>query len=207
MSDRYKIPHLPVDGMHRTQMLIKRSLFISSMAHAPDVITARAFVDRIKKEYPDATHNCWAFAAGPAADTARVGFSDDGEPHGTAGKPMLTALLHSGVGELVCVVTRFFGGIKLGTGGLVRAYQGCVLDNLQTLPIKERIVPAHVHVIIEYSHVNRVRRILNDFEAEITEEVFAADAAMTLCLPIEQVEPFFQAIIEITDGMALVETL
>ncbi len=169
--------------------------------------SARDFVARIKEEYPDATHNCWAFAAGAPADTARVGFSDDGEPHGTAGRPMLTVLLHSGVGELVCVVTRYFGGIKLGTGGLVRAYQGAVRFNLETLPTHERIVPAHVQLIVEYSHVQRVRRLFAQYEAHVTEELFEVDASFTLCLPEERVTEFMAAMVEETDGGALVEVL
>ena len=90
-------------------------------------------------EFPDATHNCWAYVAGPPASTGRVGMSDAGEPHGTAGRPMLTVLLHSGVGEIAAVVTRYYGGIKLGTGGLVKAYGGAVLAALEALPRVERI--------------------------------------------------------------------
>ncbi len=204
---RYNIPHISedADGMHRTECMIKRSLFICSTAHAHDVPTARAFVERIKKEFPDATHNCWAFAVGPPGHTAHVGFSDDGEPHGTAGRPMLTALLHSNVGELVCVVTRFFGGIKLGSGGLVRAYQGSVLENLQTLPQKERVVLVHMHVIIEYAHLDRLRRLLPDFEAKVMEESFTADAAMLLHMPQEYAENFRTSLMDLTDGVALLE--
>src|SRR5690606_7146777 len=88
----------------------------------------------LRAEYPDATHNCWAFVAGPPGDTASIGMSDAGEPHGTAGRPMLDVLLHSDVGEVVAVVTRYFGGTKLGTGGLVRAYGGAVQHALAELP-------------------------------------------------------------------------
>ncbi len=193
--------------MHRTEMTIKGSLFWCSMGHATTVEEARAFVDSIKKEFADATHNCWAFAVGPPKDTARVGFSDDGEPHGTAGRPMLTALHHSGVGELVCVVTRYFGGIKLGTGGLVRAYQGAVLDNLQSLPTKERITPVYLHVVMEYSYIVLFRRMLAAFEVEILEEHFTADAAFTLRLPQEHAEAFSLELTNMTDGMILIDTV
>lgn len=83
--------------------------------------------------------------------TSKVGYSDDGEPHGTAGRPMLTMLLHGGVGELSAVVTRYFGGIKLGTGGLVRAYQGMVKLGLETLPTREHMIPARVEVVLDLS--------------------------------------------------------
>ena len=207
VSGRYPIPHLPPEGVHRTESIIRRSRFIASTAHAPSNEAARFFVDRIKKEFPDATHNCWAFAAGAPGSTAQVGFSDDGEPHGTAGRPMLTALLHGGVGEVACVVTRYFGGVKLGTGGLVRAYQGAVQENMESLPVRERIVPARVHVIVDYPHVDRLRRLLPAFEAAVVEETFAADAAFTLVLPQERVAEFERTLAEQTDGLALFEAL
>ncbi|NLG62975.1 MAG: hypothetical protein GX539_12100, partial [Candidatus Cloacimonetes bacterium] len=101
--------------------MVQRSRFIATLAHAPDVESARAFIEEVRAEFPDATHNCWAFVAGPPGSTSHVGFSDAGEPHGTAGRPMLDVLLHSGIGEVAAVVTRYFGGVKLGKGGLVRA--------------------------------------------------------------------------------------
>ncbi len=205
MDNRYLIPNLEPSAMHRTESNIKRSLFVCSMGHAADIDTARTFVERIKKEFPDATHNCWAFAAGPPSDTAKVGFSDDGEPHGTAGRPMLTALLHSGVGELVCVVTRYFGGVKLGTGGLVRAYQGAVLENLTTLPTCERIVPAYLNVQVQYSHVEKLRRLLPNFEAKIEREEFSTHADFTLCLPEERAKELILALANATDGTAIIK--
>lgn len=207
MPSRYFIPQVLPDGLHRTESVIRRSRFIASTTHAPSTEEARFFVERIKKQFPDATHNCWAFASGPPGSTAQVGFSDDGEPHGTAGRPMLTALLHGGVGELACVVTRYFGGVKLGTGGLVRAYQGAVQENLETLPRRERIIPAHVHVIVDYPHVDRLRRVLPDFEAAVVEEVFTADAAFTIMLPEEHMQRFTLTVAEQTDGTALVEVV
>jgi len=119
-SSRYSIPL----RVHRVEESILRSRFITSVAHAPDAAAAHAFVQSIREEFPDATHHCWAFVAGPPASTTHIGMSDDGEPGGTAGRPMLTALLHGGAGEIVAVCTRYYGGVKLGTGGLSRAYSG-----------------------------------------------------------------------------------
>ena len=206
MTDRYPIPHLPPQALHRTEQIIKRSRFITSTAHAPSSEAARAFVERIRQEFPDATHNCWAFAAGAPGHTARVGFSDDGEPHGTAGRPMLTVLLHGGVGEIVSVVTRYFGGIKLGTGGLVRAYQGAVQENMGTLPTRERIIPAHLDVILEYAFIERFRRLLPAHEAVVTAEEFGTDAVFSVNLPQEHASAFALALAELTDGGALVES-
>ncbi len=200
MAKRYLIPALEPRAMHRTEASIKRSLFICSMGHANNIEMARGFVEQIKKEFSDATHNCWAFAAGPPADTAQVGFSDDGEPHGTAGRPMLTTLLHSGVGELVCVVTRYFGGVKLGTGGLVRAYQSSVADNLSTLPRCERVNKINLQISIGYPHVDKLRRLLPNFEANVLNEEFSTQADFLLSLPEEHEHSFKQALTNATDG-------
>ena len=89
---RYAIP----SRIYRVEELIQRSRFITTAAHAPDANAANAFVDSVRESFPDATHHCWAFVAGPPGSTAHIGMSDDGEPHGTAGRPMLTVLLHSG---------------------------------------------------------------------------------------------------------------
>lgn len=105
----------------RVYLTVKRSRFIATIARSSNPRATKAFVQEIRDEFHDATHNCWAFATGPPGDTAAVGASDDGEPHGTAGRPMLNVLLHSEAGEIAAVVTRYYGGIKLGTGGLVRA--------------------------------------------------------------------------------------
>ena len=140
MSVSYFIPDLAPEDLHRCEEIVRRSRFIVSLAHTPTPEAAKSFIERIKQEFPDATHNCWAYAAGAPGQTSKVGYSDDGEPHGTAGRPMLTMLLHGGVGELSAVVPRYFGGIKLGTGGLVRAYQGMVKLGLETLPTREHMI-------------------------------------------------------------------
>jgi len=207
MSDRYNIPALGQSDIFRVEEMIKRSRFITTIAHTPDVESAKAFVARIKEEFPDATHNCWAFQCGPPADTAHVGMSDDGEPHGTAGKPMLNVLLHADIGELACVVTRYFGGIKLGTGGLVRAYSGMVKLGLETLPLKEKVALADVQTIFDYSHITLFKRMLPEYEAEVIAEDFGADAGFTLRLPEEHLSELEQALTELTSGDVLFDIL
>jgi len=198
MADRYPIPA----AFHRVEQTIKRSRFMTSLTHAPDMESARAFVAAVKAEFPDATHNCWAFNAGPPGDTAYVGLSDDGEPSGTAGKPMLNTLLHSGVGEIAVVVTRWFGGTKLGTGGLVRAYTGLVNLGLESLPLRDMVVTKRLGVALPYPSVTLFKRLLPDFEAEVVEEAFSDVAEFTLDLPEERVDAFTRAVIELTGGRA-----
>ena len=204
MSERYLIP----DTTHyRVEEIIKKSQFIVTLAHAPSVEEARAFVDSIKAEFPDATHNCWAYQAGPVGDSSKVGMSDDGEPHGTAGKPMLNVLMHADVGEVAAVVTRYFGGTKLGTGGLVRAYSGMVKLGLETLPTREKITPVRLEVVIDYSAVTLFKRMLPEYEIKVLEENFGADAAFVVEMPKEHAENFSAAVVELTNGTALIDDI
>ncbi len=116
MSDnkKYKVP----SGSITEEQKIKRSRFITSIARANNINKAKEFIETISTKYSDATHNCYAFIAGNPYSTTDIGFGDDGEVTGTAGKPMLGVLQHKKIGEIVVVVTRYYGGVKLGTGGL-----------------------------------------------------------------------------------------
>lgn len=201
MKKRYQIPS---ETIFRIEEEIKRSRFIATVGHTPDVESAKAFISAIREEFPDATHNCWAYAAGPPGDTARVGYSDDGEPHGTAGRPMLQALLYGSVGEIACVVTRYFGGIKLGAGGLVRAYSGITSAALKQLPVKEKIIPAQYEVILDYSRITLFKRLLPKFEAIITQECFGTDAEFKVLLPEEHARNFITELSEMTEGEVLI---
>ena len=170
------------------------------MAHAATEEEAKTFISAIKHEFPDATHKCWAFVAGPPGDTARVGMSDDGEPHGTAGKPILSVLLHSDIGEIVAVVTRYFGGTKLGTGGLVRAYSGSVKNALAGLAVKEKREVISLTVRLDYSKINGVKQIVESFDSEIIEEKYEADVSFKIELPEQQEDRFIRAITDLTGG-------
>ncbi len=179
MSERYPIPA----GPHREETTIKGSRFIVSMAHTPDEQQAREFIKSIKETFPDATHNCWAYQCGPPGDTARVGLSDDGEPSGTAGRPMYTVLVHSGVGEIAAVVTRYFGGTKLGTGGLVKAYTQLVQQGLTSLPLKEKVFTTSLTFLLEYAAVSQFKRILAEFDGQLLEERFTEKVFFRVELP------------------------
>lgn len=203
MQQRYLIPA----STHRVEQEIQRSRFITTVAHTPTVEAARDFIAEIRAEFPDATHNCWAYLVGPPGSTANVGMSDDGEPHGTAGRPMLTVLLHSGVGDIAAVVTRYYGGTKLGTGGLVRAYTGSVQQALETLPTREQLELAHLRVEIEYAAVTPFQRLLPEYEGEVVAETYGETASYQIDLPVERVEAFRRALLERTGGAALIEEI
>ena len=200
---RYPIPA----GRCRTEADIKRSRFITTLAPAPSVADARAFVDEMRGEFADASHNCWAYLVGPPGSSGHVGMSDDGEPHHTAGRPMLTMLMHSEVGDVAAVVTRYFGGTKLGKGGLVRAYSGGVRDALQVLDITERVRYLVLDLLLEYSRVEQVKRMLPDHEVSLESERFGADVSFRLKLPEHRAPVFVQALQDATNGQAIVQIL
>lgn len=189
----------------RLERIIKKSRFIVTIEHVQNAEEARNFVAGIQNEFFDAAHNCWAWQAGPAGDSSIVGMSDDGEPHGTAGRPMLGILLHSEVGEIGTVVTRYFGGIKLGTGGLVRAYSGMVQLGLDNLEIKEKIVPVYLTFIFEYAVVTFFKLILPEFEAKILQEDYAEKVSFKVVLPQEREKDFVQKVQNIANGQCLID--
>ncbi len=197
MSGRYNIP---CPGLHRSEEVIKRSRFIATVAWTPDADAAKAFIAEIKQEFPDATHNCWAYAVGAPGDTARVGFSDDGEPHGTAGRPMLNALLHSNIGEAAVVVTRYFGGVKLGSGGLVRAYSGATVKGLEAVPLREKITPVQLDISLDYALVTQFKRALAEYEAVLVGEEFSDSARFTVELPEERGHELVKFLTDLSNG-------
>ncbi|HIT95786.1 MAG TPA: YigZ family protein [Candidatus Aphodousia faecavium] len=207
MAERYLVPDLAPGEIHRAEQTIHRSRFIVTMARVSTPEEAKAFIDSVKQEHAQATHNCWAFAAGEPGSTAQVGASDDGEPKGTAGRPMLTVLLHCGVGEIAAVVTRYFGGILLGTGGLVRAYQGSVKLGLETLPTTERVPCDRLQLTLEHPFVNIALREFETHQAQIIKKDFGLDATFTVSVPQTQTENLIESLTQKTSGALLIEKL
>ena len=198
---RYPVPA----RIHRVEETIRKSRFITTGARAPEAEAAHDFVARIRDEFPDATHNCWAFVAGAPGSTISVGMSDDGEPHGTAGRPMLTTLLHGGVGEIVAVSTRYFGGTKLGTGGLSRAYAGGVKRLLDSLPTEEKVERVPLLVEVAYEVVDPLKRLLDEVEATVEEEEYGAVVRFRVGVPEGNVATFEKTLAGLTRGRASVE--
>jgi len=199
--NRYRIPA----QIHRTEEEILRSRFITTVAHTPTIEAAREFIASVNAEFADANHHCWAYVIGAPGSTGQVGMSDDGEPHGTAGRPMLTVLLHSQIGDLCAVVTRYFGGTLLGKGGLVKAYSGGVQLALATLPLLERVPTVEVTLLFDYAMVTPLQRLLPAFEAKVLSEHYSADVVYQLALPIDQLDQFTTTVTELTNGQAILE--
>lgn len=201
----YNIPDLRLGEVFRVEQTIKRSRFIASVGHTPGVEEAKAFIEQIKAEFEDARHNCWAYCAGAAGSTDRIGASDDGEPHGTAGRPMLTAVTHSGIGEVTVVVTRYFGGILLGTGGLVKAYQSSVKMALEAVPTRIRTKTKRIKFSVEHRFVNQVLRKIETANGRILEKNFDMDADFDVEIPEDLAETFAKELEELTRGALLIE--
>lgn len=193
---RYPVPA----ARARVEEVILRSRFITSAAPAATVEEARAFIAEMRSEFPDASHHCYAFVVGPPGSTGQIGLSDDGEPSGTAGRPMLQVLLGSGIGDIVVVVTRYFGGTKLGTGGLVRAYSGGVKAVLRVLPVCEKIVWRTLLATGPYHWITPVMRLLPEYEAEVAGQDFAADVTWELRVPAERADALARALVELSHG-------
>lgn len=201
----YNIPDLRPGEVFRVEQTIKRSRFIASVGHTPGVEEAKAFIEQIKAEFEDARHNCWAYCAGAAGSTDRIGASDDGEPHGTAGRPMLTAVTHSGIGEVTVVVTRYFGGILLGTGGLVKAYQSSVKMALEGVPTRVRTKTKRIKFSVEHRFVNQVLRKIEAVNGRILEKNFDMSVDFDVEIPEDLAETFAKELEELTRGALLIE--
>ncbi|HSJ07501.1 MAG TPA: YigZ family protein [Longimicrobiales bacterium] len=189
-------------GLHRVESVVDRSRFIATLAQAGAPEDARAVIDAVRHDFADATHNCWAYVCGPPGSTAAIGMSDAGEPHGTAGRPMLDVLLHSGVGDVVAVVTRYFGGVKLGRGGLVRAYGGAVQHGLASLPRTRRIERLGLAVTLGYADLEAFRRLLHDEGVEVVDERYEDVVHYRLAVPAARVAEFERRVADHSAGRA-----
>lgn len=195
-SGGYPIPARTV----RVEEVIQRSRFLTALAHAPTPEAAHHFLQTLRDEFPDATHHCWAFVAGPPGSTAAIGMSDDGEPHGTAGRPMLTTLLHSGVGEVAAVCVRWYGGTKLGTGGLSRAYSGGVKAALEHLDVEARVDRARIEIVVGYPHVDGLQRLLDEMDGLQVDERYGGEVRYLVDLPEVRLAAFERALADLTQG-------
>ncbi len=195
---RYLVP----GARHRAEQTIDRSRFICTVERVSSAADAQDFLREMNAEFADATHNCWAYLIGAPGSTDRIGMSDAGEPHGTAGRPMLTVLQHSGVGDIAAIVTRYYGGTNLGTGGLVKAYGGAVQLALATMPRVERIDYTELTVAVGYESISAVQQLLPRFESSSLGEEYGERATFRLRVPVANVEAMRAALLDATSGRA-----
>lgn len=190
----------------RREHVVVNSRFIATLAPAFNIDEARAFMARIRREFSDATHNVPVYIIG-GGNTVTEYFSDDGEPAGTSGKPALTVLRGSGLGDVVLVITRYFGGTLLGTGGLVKAYTESAQLVVNAVGRGQR-VPVHLALLaIPYNLLERVRLLSARHRGEILAEDFAADITLTLQFPVSDFDAFQLGLRELSAGKLQAEVI
>ena len=188
-------------GPARTEIRAANSRFIASAAPAATVEAARAFIAGVRAQMPDASHHVYAYIVGHGATTT-LSMTDDGEPPGTAGRPVMAVLKGSGLGDVSLVITRYFGGTLLGTGGLVRAYGDAAKAVLAILPRMEKIDRRELRVTLPYGAYEPARRLIAAHAGSILEETFTADVLLRVSLPTAEVAGFTIGIAEATAGQA-----
>jgi uncharacterized YigZ family protein len=197
---RYPVPAEEI----RREMVVVNSRFIASLAPVFSVDEAKTFVARIKAEFADASHNVPVYLVG-YGDSVTAHCSDAGEPPGTAGRPALAVLTGSGLGDVAVVVTRYFGGTKLGTGGLVRAYSDAVRSVVEVVPRAEKVLTCTVMAVLPYSFFERVRLLVAAHHGQILDEDFGGDVTVTARFAVEHFQPFQEALQELTSGRVQAE--
>jgi uncharacterized YigZ family protein len=190
----------------RREFSVSNSRFISSLAPVFSVEEAKAFVNRIKAEFSDASHNVPVYLIG-YGDSVVAHCSDAGEPSGTAGRPALAVLRGSGLGDVAVVITRYFGGTKLGTGGLVRAYSEAVRMVVEAVPRAEKVLTHIVMLAFPYTFLERVRLLVGKQDGAVLDEEFAVDVTLTARLRVEKLAPFQSSLSELTNGKVQAEII
>jgi uncharacterized YigZ family protein len=170
-------------SISKTEYEIKKSRFIAWAAYAPDREAAMQLLSQAKREYPDARHHCWAYQLGNPACAASAAMSDDGEPSGTAGKPILNVLQHKGVGDVVLVVIRYFGGIKLGAGGLVRAYSAAAQQAMEQLQIQQRVAMTEFTICCDFSQEQFLRHWVEQAQGQVVEISYSHQVQVVISIP------------------------
>ena len=192
--------YVPVDA-GETEFTEKRSRFLGHVRRVETEAEARAFLDEMRKKYYDARHNCWCYVL---REGGVVRYGDDGEPQGTAGQPMLNVLQREGVENVVCVVTRYFGGVLLGTGGLLRAYTAAAADALADAGISEVRRWLACEVSTPYALYEPVRAAVAALGGVVQETQYAAAVTVCALLPEEAGEAFAAQVRDLTAGRCAV---
>ena len=185
------------------EIVEKKSRFIATVRPVETEDEAVAFINEMKKKYWDARHNCSAFVIGSRQEVTRC--SDDGEPAQTAGRPMLDVLLREGITNVAVVVTRYFGGVLLGTGGLVRAYQSATQAGLAASKIIEKRQGKKLIIHTDYNGLGKLQYLFGQQKTAILDTEYAADVVLTILVPVEQKDFLYKEIIEQTNGTAQME--
>lgn len=197
----YAIPkaHIYVDYS------VKKSQFITHVFPVNSRESALDALKQLKNEYPDARHHCWAYIIGDPNAPSLIAMSDDGEPSGTAGKLILNVMQHKGVGNIMVVVVRYFGGIKLGAGGLVRAYSSATQQAFERLETLEFIETANIEVTCDFDEEQKVRNVLGKYSGTVINSIYTTHVELTVSIALKELEPF-NAALKPLRGVSIVDT-
>ncbi|MGE3180132.1 MAG: YigZ family protein [Phycisphaerae bacterium] len=196
---RYLVPK----SRTRVETRAGNSRFITTIARADTAAAAREFLRGVREEMPDAAHHVYAYIVGFGGSVTE-GMSDDGEPAGTSGPPTMAVLRGAKIGDIALVTTRYFGGTKLGTGGLVSAYTAAAQAGLAALETEERVERVRLAVEVPYAIYELVKRALADFESRAIEEDFGAQVRLQFEMPVERVEELRKIIGDLSNGSCAV---
>ena len=203
----HPVPVYPVPAHEiRGELTVSNSRFISTLTPAFSVGDAKTFIQRIKAEFPDASHHVTVYLIGHG-DSETAHCSDAGEPSGTAGRPALAVLRGSGLGDVAVVIARYFGGTKLGTGGLVRAYSEAVRMVVEAVPRAEKVLTHTVMLAFPYTYLERVRLLVATQNGTVLGETFAAEVTLTARLTVEKLPAFQSALSDLTRGVVRAEII
>jgi uncharacterized YigZ family protein len=182
----YQIPQLQGADLELT-LEVKNSRFIANLRHTNGRGECDIHLNDLRKKYPDASHHCWAVVAEAPDNSTFWGLSDAGEPSGTAGKPMLQVLSHCGLGEVSVVVCRYFGGTKLGTGGLVKAYTDAVKLVVEACPREIKRNLKHIHLTCPYDLSGRIEHLCQRHDAQIEQRIYGDNLTLALIIAVENI--------------------
>ena len=177
----FNVPKITLE----TEFEVNKSKFFARAGFAHCRREAMNLLQSCKRDYPDARHHCWAYLLGDPNSPESAAMSDDGEPSGTAGKPIMHILNHKHVGNVMLVVSRYFGGIKLGAGGLVRAYSSAAQQTMQQLPVSKYIVTQKIRVSVDFKFEGQLRRMIEQYQGRLLYCNYSEQVEMTLELSDE----------------------
>jgi len=181
MNHSYPVPAVTLER----ELEVKKSRFIARAAKVESREQAMAFLEALRVDFPDARHHCWAYLVGNPASASTAASSDDGEPSGTAGKPILNVIQHKGIGDVIVGVARYFGGIKLGAGGLTRAYSSACEAVLSDLPLEQHRLLLLRTVHCDFSYEQPLRHWAEQHEAQVIAVDYGERVAVKLAMPAE----------------------
>jgi uncharacterized YigZ family protein len=190
--------YIPV-GIQRSEITVANSRFITTVGMATSTEEAKGLLSAVRSEMPDASHHVYAFRVG-YGNSVVEGLSDDGEPSGTAGPPVMAVLRGSDIGDIIIVVTRYFGGTKLGTGGLVRAYSNAARNALDRMRKELKIARQTIGLEIPYSLYEQIKRLAHTHDGVVSQEDFGSEITLFITLAKSNTESFSAGLIELSAG-------